>query len=80
MESKIYNEVVLEVTRQAYPHFIQPTDADDIVQDVMVEILETDYPLCKDDRKKIVSKYVGKYRQQRSRDRDRLIPIPQGVT
>lgn len=57
------------IKRLAYNHYIPEHDADDLIQDVCVEILEQ--KLTKQEYSKAISRVIGRYRERRDRERKR---------
>jgi len=74
---EVYAEIREETYRQAFPHFIQATDVDDIIQNVCVSICATQDPDMT--VPKLVAIYVGKHRQVRARERKRSVDFPPEV-
>lgn len=63
------------VRRLARNHFFPEHDADDIVQEVFLHILENDIPPT--GYKDTIVKIVGRFRQIRDRERSRLTSLEQ---
>ncbi len=74
----VFSEIREETYRQSYPHFIQAADVDDIIQNVCLHI-SASIDAQNLTVPKLVAIYVGKHRQQRSRERDRRVEFPPEV-
>ena len=71
IEDSDYEEIRHRVERAAYNHSFSSTDADDMVQDVCVKILEEGIP--PKEWNKVISHVIGSYRRDRTRALDREV-------
>ena len=68
-----YEEIGKRVRRAALGHFIQEADIQDIIQNIALDVLTNQVP--PDEYKTVISRHLGKFRQKRKREGDRLTPF-----
>lgn len=68
-----YKELSERVRKAARSHYIQPTDVDDIIQDIAVDVLTNQ--VQPDEYNTVISRHLGKFRQERKREIDRMVRL-----
>lgn len=71
MTDEQYRDIEARTRKAASSHYIQKQDVDDIVQDIAVDVMTNDVP--PNEYSTVISKHLGKFRQRRDRETDRLV-------